>query len=86
MKSDLVVDARRKRETTRRGQNICRTFKSLREEHGEAKAKELRTEKKLLQATNGDFSENCPCWMSRPDFRADKAWTTLNPEALNPEP
>ena len=81
MKSDLVVDARRKRETTRRGQNIYRTFKSLREEHGEAKAKELRTEKKLLQATNGDFSENCPCWMSHPDFR-----TTLNPEALNPEP
>ena len=74
LKSDLVVDARRKRETTRRGQNCYRTFKSLKSEHGEDKAKELRASKKALQAANGDFGEDCPYWMRHPDFGTDEVW------------
>ena len=73
LESDIVIQAKRKSQMLVSGSRNCELFKDLVTKHGEVKANELRSQKKLDQRVKGDYAEDVPHWMIHPDFPDDEA-------------
>ena len=73
MNSSLVIEAKRKQQTSVTGSQHYVTFETLKSKHGENRAKVVRDEKKALQRVHGNYQPDVPYWFKHPDWQDDEA-------------
>ncbi|CAE7190226.1 spp-11 [Symbiodinium microadriaticum] len=72
MNSSLVIEAKRKQQTSITGSQHYVTFEALKSKHGENRAKAVRDEKKALQRVHGNYQPDIPYWFKHPDWQNDE--------------
>ena len=72
MNSSIVLEQKRKQQTSVSGSQHYVTFESLKLKHGEDRAKSVRDEKKALQRVHGNYQPDAPYWFKHPDWPNDE--------------
>ncbi|CAE7897870.1 unnamed protein product [Symbiodinium necroappetens] len=72
MNSSIVLEQKRKQQTSVSGSQHYVTFESLKLKHGEGRAKSVRDEKKALQRVHGNYQPDAPYWFKHPDWPNDE--------------